>query len=119
MASSAPASRRASKRSILWRSRRLFLLIFVVMITAASGFAFVVWQSVDLPPSDPPLLQTTFICGSDAFNQCDEKSSMAQLQATENRVTVSFDQIPPVLVQAVVATEDRDFFNHSGVDPEG
>jgi penicillin-binding protein 1A len=119
MASSSPARRRASKRSFVWRSRRLFLLIFVVMVTAASGFAFVVWQSVDLPPSDPPLLQTTFICGSDVFTQCDEKSSMAQLQATENRVTVTFDQIPPVLVQAVVATEDREFFSHSGVDPQG
>jgi penicillin-binding protein 1A len=115
----ATTTARPAKRSLIWRGRRMFLLLFVVMVTAASGFAFVVWQSVELPSTDPPLLQTTFICGSDVFATCDQNNSMAQLQATENRVTVTFDQIPPVLVQAVVATEDREFFNHNGVDPQG
>ena len=33
--------------------------------------------------------------------------------------SVSFDQIPQVLIQAVLATEDRRFFEHFGIDPIG
>jgi penicillin-binding protein 1A len=36
--------------------------------------------------------------------------------ATERRVILTYDQIPPVLRQAIVATEDDSFFSHSGVD---
>ena len=34
----------------------------------------------------------------------------------ENRVLVDFTQLPPSLVQALVATEDVRFYEHSGVD---
>ncbi len=37
----------------------------------------------------------------------------------EDRELVTYDQIPPVLIQAVIATEDKDFFEHEGVDPYG
>jgi penicillin-binding protein 1A len=35
---------------------------------------------------------------------------------TENRVPVTYDELSPYLVQALVATEDARFFNHSGID---
>lgn len=35
----------------------------------------------------------------------------------ERRRPVAFTDVPPVLIQAVVATEDRRFFQHSGLDP--
>jgi len=37
----------------------------------------------------------------------------------ENRTPIPLDQIPPQLVNAVVASEDRNFFNHWGIDPLG
>ncbi len=36
-------------------------------------------------------------------------------QKMEDRTLVSLDQVPKVLVDAIVATEDRDFFSHSGI----
>jgi len=36
--------------------------------------------------------------------------------ATERRVLVTYDQIPQVLRNAIVASEDADFFTHSGID---
>lgn len=33
-----------------------------------------------------------------------------------NRTFVSYDQLPPCLIQALVATEDERFFEHSGID---
>ena len=38
--------------------------------------------------------------------------------ATERRVVVTYDQIPAVLRNAMVAAEDGNFFRHSGVDVE-
>ncbi len=35
----------------------------------------------------------------------------------EKRRLVRYDQIPPVLVQAVISIEDKRFFQHSGIDP--
>lgn len=37
---------------------------------------------------------------------------------TENRVPVSFEDLSPHLVRALVATEDERFFEHSGIDSE-
>ncbi len=37
----------------------------------------------------------------------------------EDRVLVSFDQVPPKLVHALLAVEDRDFYDHWGVSIRG
>ncbi|WP_198043550.1 penicillin-binding protein 1B [Ketobacter nezhaii] len=37
----------------------------------------------------------------------------------EDRVLVKLDQVPPLLVQALLAVEDRDFFEHFGISPKG
>jgi penicillin-binding protein 1B len=42
----------------------------------------------------------------------------AQTQA-EDRILVKREEIPPVLVDALIAMEDRGFYRHFGVDPEG
>src|SRR6187399_1865072 len=36
--------------------------------------------------------------------------------ATERRVIVTYDQIPVVLRNAIISSEDADFFSHSGID---
>ena len=72
-----------------------------------------------LPSQDPPLLQTSFICAADVTSGCNADNAMAQLRGGENRVDVTYDQIPPVLVDAVVSAEDKNFFKHDGVDPVG
>ncbi|MDD3837671.1 MAG: transglycosylase domain-containing protein, partial [Phenylobacterium sp.] len=37
----------------------------------------------------------------------------------ERRIYVPYDAMPPTLVQAFLAAEDRSFFQHGGVDPAG
>ncbi|TWI71602.1 penicillin-binding protein 1A [Desulfobotulus alkaliphilus] len=37
----------------------------------------------------------------------------------ENRMPVVSDQIPDILKQALIATEDRNFYSHHGMDPKG
>ena len=35
---------------------------------------------------------------------------------TQNRIEISFDELSPYLVNGLVATEDKRFFDHSGID---
>ncbi len=37
----------------------------------------------------------------------------------EDRIFISYDEVPPLLINALIAIEDRNFFKHSGVDPRG
>ena len=38
---------------------------------------------------------------------------------TENRIEISYDELSPFLIQGLVATEDKRFYNHSGIDLKG
>jgi penicillin-binding protein 1A len=103
------------RRSILWRWRRgLFVLILVAVLgLTAAGYAL-----TQIPlPDEEPLLQTSFICASDVVEDCNRNNSLAQLSGGEDRVSVTYDQLPPVLIDAVLAAEDQDFFEHPGLDP--
>ncbi|KRW58643.1 penicillin-binding protein 1B [Pseudomonas sp. TTU2014-080ASC] len=37
----------------------------------------------------------------------------------EDRLLIKLDQVPPYLIETLVAVEDREFFNHFGVSPKG
>ena len=37
-------------------------------------------------------------------------------QSNENRIFINYNELPPVLVQALIATEDTRYYNHSGID---
>jgi len=43
---------------------------------------------------------------------------MATLRSSLNRQPVSLDQIRPILIEAVLDTEDHSFWDHGGVDVE-
>ncbi|HEU5151227.1 MAG TPA: PBP1A family penicillin-binding protein [Iamia sp.] len=107
------------RRNIFWRWRRLFYLGTLMAIVGVTGAGYVVSQ-VPLPTDPPVEAQTTFICTSEVLpGQCDEDNAAATLHGEEDRVNVSLEQVPDVLINAVVAAEDRDFFEHGGVDPWG
>src|SRR5690606_21118745 len=46
-------------------------------------------------------------------------NAIATFSAEEDRISVPLEELPEVLIQAVLATEDRDFFDHRGIDPVG
>jgi membrane peptidoglycan carboxypeptidase len=110
--------RASQNRGRLWRWRRPLFLLGLLFVLAIAGVAYLFTQ-VPLPAAEPPLLQTSFICGGDVTSGCSADNSLAQLSGGEDRVTVTYDQLPPVLIDAVVSAEDRGFFQHSGVDPMG
>lgn len=106
------------ERGRLWRWRRPLFLLGLLFVLAIAGGAYLFTQ-VPLPTDEPPLVQTTFICAGDVTSGCTVDNSIAQLSGSEDRVAVTYDQLPPVLIDAVISAEDRDFFSHRGVDPVG
>jgi len=107
------------RRNLLWRWRRLFYLAALMVIVGVTGAGYVVSQ-VPLPTDPPVEAQTTFICTAEVMpGQCNEDTAAATLHGEEDRVNVGLEQVPDVMINAVVAAEDRDFFEHGGVDPLG
>jgi penicillin-binding protein 1A len=49
----------------------------------------------------------------------DGKTVLAVLRGSESRIVVRSDQISPMMKQAIVAVEDRRFWEHQGVDFQG
>lgn len=37
----------------------------------------------------------------------------------EDRVLVAYDEVPPLLIDSLVAIEDKNYFKHAGIDPRG
>ncbi len=112
---------KVKKRMFLWRMRRVFYLAALAVVVLAAGGIYVLGQ-VELPedPTVAPVeAQTSFICSSEVQVNCNASNAMASLHGTEDRVLVTYKEIPPILREAVISAEDKDFFNHGGVDPMG
>lgn len=95
------------------------MFVSLLVLISLLGAMFVLMDSIDLPPTKVAA-ETSFVClASVSDGQCGQNNSVAQFSGTENRVQIPYSQIPKVMIQAVVAAEDREFFRHSGIDPLG
>ena len=89
----------------------------LMAVATTSGIAAVVFN-LELPPEES-LLQTSFVCAADVTEACGPDNAIASFSAEEDRTNVQLDEVPDVLKQAVLATEDQDYYEHGGVDPVG
>lgn len=87
------------------------MLYFVVLATIGSLTAGL-WllSRLELPDAGAVADQTTIVRDRNGVE-------IARFHAEENRIPRTLDEISPVMIDAVVAAEDRDFFTHPGVDP--
>jgi penicillin-binding protein 1A len=85
---------------------------------AASGGVASAVLNIELPPEES-LLQTTFVCAAEVQDGCGPDNAIASFSAEEDRTNVRLEEVPPVLVHAVLAAEDQDFYEHGGIDPVG
>ncbi len=93
---------------------RLFLSIVVVAVFGAAGatFGVVQWLRRDLPsPEQVTTLQTPV-----KTTVYDVRGRVLHEFYKENRSPVALRRIPRNLVNATLATEDRSFYDHWGVD---
>ena len=109
--------RRRARRSVLWRWRRALYVVGILLVVGIVGVAVII-SRVKLP-EPATLAQTTYICSSEVTSGCAHGNEVASLRAEIDRELVTYQQIPPIVVSAVLAAEDRDYFRHGGIDPFG
>jgi penicillin-binding protein 1A len=100
------------KKSFLRRRWWLLLLLapFVLVLLGGIGL-YIAYARIALPEALPPI-QTTYVYDRNGH-------LLTTLHGSVNRTIVSLDEISPHLKDAVIATEDHDFYNHPGVDVGG
>ena len=99
------------------RTTRALAAVFgLVALGAAFAAGVVVWLSQDLPSladiENPQNLLATQVLTADG-------QELARYYDGENRTWVSLDQMSPYVPAALIATEDRRFYDHWGMDLYG
>ncbi|MHB2020502.1 MAG: transglycosylase domain-containing protein [Candidatus Xenobia bacterium] len=104
--------------------RGLFLKAFVALVWfvlavvfAGAGFAFSVVN--EFSKGLPDVEKLASYEPSETTNIYSSEGYLIGTLFKENRVWVPFSRIPDNLKHAVIAIEDRRFYEHSGVDPKG
>jgi len=96
------------------RLRRLAAVAFLAgLFLAVLGVGALAWYASRVPiPPETPTIGTTVIYAADG-------TRLASLDGGQDRTPVKLDQVPKVMRDAVLAAEDRKFYEHGGVDPFG
>src|SRR5438093_6838597 len=111
----APASNGRRRRI---RKLRLAALLLILMLLAVASFSFGLITAVagQIPSCDPARVPRE-VDGHIYAN--DDHTILATLRGAESRILVTPDQIAPIMQQAIVAIEDKRFYQHRGVDLRG
>lgn len=93
--------------------KHVFLVILMGFLIAIAGFAllFTLFIIISSPDFDVNKLYKS----SSSIIYDSEGNTLAEL-GVEKRDNVTYDELPDVLVDAIVATEDSKYFQHNGVD---
>jgi penicillin-binding protein 1C len=98
------------------KSFHLFRYIFFLTTLCVGGFfiyqvIFKDLPSVKLLVESPPSLSTKIYDRNDIL--------LYQIYKDENRSLISLSDLPPHVINATLAAEDKNFYHHFGVDPIG
>ncbi len=107
-----PEYRRKRMKKRKWLSLPFLILYFFIIILFGGGIVYWFYIVDGLPPLDqlenPKPELATKVYSSDGV--------LLDVLAYKNRMRVPVDSLPSALIQALLATEDRDFYSHWGVN---
>jgi penicillin-binding protein 1A len=100
------------------RKRRLAALLAVLLVLSLLSFTFGLVRAVasEIPSLDPAAQRADVDTVVYASNG---RSVLAVLRGDEARVLIDTEDIAPIMRQAIVAVEDKRFFEHDGIDLRG
>ncbi len=104
------------------RKGRFAAIVLVLLALASAAFSYGLVTAIRselaaLDPSNPRDDVDTVVYS--APNASGQKRVLAILRGDESRVLVSSEAIAPIMKQAIVAAEDKRFYEHNGVDMRG
>lgn len=99
------------KISFFWRKGlwALLSLTFLLMVAGSLVYLYVQSQLPDVESLKTVKLQVPLKIFT-------KDGKLIQEYGEKRRIPVAYEQIPPTLIHAVLATEDQRFFDHAGVD---
>jgi penicillin-binding protein 1A len=100
------------------RKLRLFALLLILFLLGTGAFTFGLITAVagQIPNCDPTRVPRE-VDGHIYAN--DGHTILATLRGSESRILVGTEDIAPIMQQAIVAVEDKRFYEHRGVDLRG
>lgn len=103
---------KTSKRKMS-KNKKIILNILIICVIAFAALmaVFFAYIIVKAPKFDPNNLKFTQM--SELY---DTDGNIITKMGNENRTEISYDDLPEVLIDAIIATEDSKFFQHNGFD---
>ncbi len=96
-------------KNILNNLVTVFLILMLIGVIVGIGFiGYIVIAAPDFNPSNLYRKESSIVYSSD-------NEVIAKL-GSEIRQTITFDDMPQVLVDAIIATEDSRYYQHNGID---
>lgn len=96
-----------NKRKQLILNLLLFGVIFFIILVSIF-LAYVVIKAPKFDPNNLKFTKMTEVYASDG--------TLIKKLGNENRTEITYDDLPEVLIDAIIATEDSRFFQHNGFD---
>ncbi len=94
----------------------VFALMTLVLLVGAAGVTYVIWKySQDLPDYsqlqnyEPPVM--TRVHAADG--------ALVAEYAKQRRLYVPIESVPKLVIEAFLSAEDKNFYDHGGIDPTG
>jgi penicillin-binding protein 1A len=115
------AEKKRPRRLAGRRWLRLFLMVVGIMslVVASAAAVAALWAFTILPRSLPSVTALESFQPLQGSRVYDDNDELITELHVERRIFVPLAHIPPILRDAVIATEDRRFYSHFGVDPIG
>jgi penicillin-binding protein 1A len=109
----------APKRRRRIRKLRLLALLAVLGVLGLTAFTYGMITAIasQIPALDPARQHRLPVNG--AIYAGDGHRVLAILRGSQSRVLVPTDEIAPIMRQAIVAIEDKRFYEHRGIDVRG
>jgi penicillin-binding protein 1A len=100
------------------RKLRLAALLLLLVLLGLTSFTFGLITAVasQIPTCDPGHVQRE-VDGHIYAN--DGHTILATLRGSESRILIGTNDVAPIMQQAIVAVEDKRFYEHNGVDLRG
>jgi len=113
-----PALKNISFKKLSWkRILKTAFFVFLGFAVIGSGVAIGVYKAImqnlpdisQLEEFEPKIITYIFAGDDEVIGE----------YANEKRIEVGFEDIPEILINAIIATEDPRFYNHKGIDYRG
>ena len=98
--------KKSKKKRIILNTLLVLVVLFIISISLF--FAYIVFNAPKFDPNNLKFTQMSEIYDADG--------NLITKMGNENRTQITYDSLPEVLIDAIVATEDARFFQHNGFD---